>query len=395
MGKKAAVKPAQQMINANLVNKFGAAASSNALDTITFSSIKCHVCGRTRPNDCYSNRQILKHRNSVYNPYAPSGRTKEYATCKDCTAAQVTTMLCSICNESKPIDSFLKTQRNQAKPRCKCCVQYCLDTERHGDAPILDHYVDDSSDESDADWNENENVNSAVQSNAGEDSDDDVDGPPAAKPNGSRTSTAPQTRASGAGTPNISKQIGSMNLIDLSSDDEGYKPAITQSRVPTNQTSSRATPALLDTTDNDVNNSEGGWCTVGVAGKTNSAYRTPTTWASLAASGNTTPSAAGSVSHSVTTRTTATRTATTRTTANTGYATPATAATTVSYTSTGRQKWGKPAKLKANDVVDDAWMSKTAVKNKWTPHGGQPKLVKTKVQAHRYEDDDEDEDDEE
>ncbi|KAF8454498.1 hypothetical protein BGX38DRAFT_266562 [Terfezia claveryi] len=67
MGKKAAVRPAQQVLNANLVNKFGAAASSNALDNINFSSIKCHVCSRIRPVDCYSNRQVLKHKNTVYN----------------------------------------------------------------------------------------------------------------------------------------------------------------------------------------------------------------------------------------------------------------------------------------------------------------------------------------
>lgn len=393
MGKKASIKPAQQVVNANLVNKFGAAASSNALDTITFSSIKCHVCGRTRSTDCYSNRQILKHRNSIYNPYAPSGRSlKEYATCKDCTAAQVTTLHCFICNLDKPIESgFLKNQRNQAKPRCKGCVQYCLDTERHGAAPILDHYAGDSSDESDVDDDEDVDVD-AAGSHAAEDSDDDdVDAPPAAKTNGTRTVAAPQTRTSGAGTPNISRQMGSMNLIDLSSGDEGPKTPITQSRVPTNPTSSRATPALVDILDNDANDSDGGgWATVGVAGKTNSAYRAPT-WASLLASGNTTPSAAGSVSHSVATRTTTTRTATTGTTANSGYATPATA---VSYTSSGRQKWGKPAKLKANDVVEETWVSRTAQKNQWAPHGGQPKLVKTKTRAHNYDSDDEDEGDE-
>lgn len=30
-------------------------------------SIKCHVCARTRPVSCYSNRQVLKHQNTVYN----------------------------------------------------------------------------------------------------------------------------------------------------------------------------------------------------------------------------------------------------------------------------------------------------------------------------------------
>ena len=49
--------------------------------------------------------------------YIPGGRSvKDYATCKDCTAAQVDTIHCFICTLDKPTESFLKSQRSQAKP---------------------------------------------------------------------------------------------------------------------------------------------------------------------------------------------------------------------------------------------------------------------------------------
>ncbi|KAF8416034.1 Stc1 domain-containing protein [Tirmania nivea] len=385
MGKKAAVKPAQQVLNTNLVNKSGAAASSNALDKINFSSIKCHVCSRIRPVSCYSNRQVLKHRNTVYNPYIPGGRSfNDYATCKDCTAAQVDILHCFICNVDKPIDSFLKTQRSQAKPRCKACVQYCLDVERDGMAPNIDNYVDDSSDEStvDNDSGESANENSAPVGGASaevedtaEDSDDDVD--------------APKGEKAGAGTTtaNVSKKMASMNLLDTSSSG-GKTTPITKTRGTT--PASRATPATADSTsDNDVNGSDGGaWETVKVAGKTNSAYRTPTTWASLLGSGMATPAAAGTAGFTTITR----PTTATRTSVNSGFASPTASA---SYSSTGRKKWGKPAKLKAGEVVDDVWVTKEAEKNKWKPYGGQPKLVKIKKQAHNSESEGEGDDGEE
>lgn len=95
-------------------------------------SIKCHVCSRTRSVSFYSNRQILKHQNTVYNrkstqvanlsmadliAYIPGGRSfKDYATCKDCTAAQVDIIHCFVCDLDKSIDSFFFNQRSQAKP---------------------------------------------------------------------------------------------------------------------------------------------------------------------------------------------------------------------------------------------------------------------------------------
>lgn len=360
MGKKASVKPAQQVMNVNLVNRFGAASASNGLDTINFSSIKCHVCGRTRPVDCYSNRQILKHQNTVYNPYIPGGRsTKDYATCKSCTAAQVETIHCFICNLEKPIESFLKTQRSQARPRCKGCVQYCLDTERHGETPNLDNYHEDSSDESSIDGE------SVDGDSAPEDSDGDVDAPPKA-----------EKSVPGSVTSSVARQMASMSLLDTSSGSEGRTTPILQGRGTATPGSSAST-ALKNNPDNDVNGSEdGAWETVGVAGKVNSAYRTPS-YASRAASGLATPATAGTASYSATTRTTKS---------------PTTAATTVSYTSTGRMKWGKPAKLKPGAVVEDVWVSEAAKRNNWNAFGGQPKLVKTKNRARRTSDDDDDED---
>lgn len=382
---------AQQALNANLVNKFGAAASSNALDSINFSHIKCHVCSRTLPVSCYSNRQLLKHKNSVHNPYIPGGRSyKDYATCKNCTAAQVDTIHCFICNIDKPIDSFLKTQRSEAKPRCKACVQYCLDTERHGKAPNLDNYHDDSSDESSVDDDPEddsfttEDYAATEDHAADEESDEDVDAPAAEKAGtGTATSNISKKMAS---TSNISKKMASINLQDTSSGSRGNTTPITKTRGTT--PASRATPALaVNNSDNDVNDSsDGAWETVKVAGR-HSAYRTPTTWASLAASGMTSPAAAST--GYTTTRTTTTA----RTSVNSGFASPTASAPAV-YSSTGRKKWGKPAKLKPGEVVDDVWVSHTAERNGWEAFGGQPKLVKPKTQAHDT-DSEEDDDGEE
>lgn len=171
----------------------------------------------------------------------------------------------------------------------------------------------------------------------------------------------------------------------MSSEPERKITPITKTRGTT--PASRATTAPADNSDNDVNDSDGGgWETVKVAGKTNSAYRTPNTYASIAVSGKTTPAGTSTASYTTTTRTT--------TTARTsGLVSPAKSASTVSFTSTGRQKWGKPVKLKASDVVENVWVSDVAKRNEWKVHGGQPKLVKTKIRAHNNESDEDEVDD--
>lgn len=318
----------------------------------------------------------------MYNPYIPGGRSyKDYATCKDCTAAQVDTIHCSICNIDKPIDSFLKAQRSEAKPRCKACVQFCLDTERYGKAPNIDNYCEGSSDESSVDDEPGDYSEDYADTEAtgdyvatedhaiDEDSDEDVDGPKA---------------GAGTNTSSVSKQMASINLQDTSFGSRGSTTPITKTRGTT--PASRATPALaVNNSDNDVNgSSDGAWETVKVAGR-HSAYRTPTTWASLAASGMATPAVASTAGY-----TTVRTTTTARTSVNSGFASPTTLSPAVSYSSTGRKKWGKPAKLKPGEVVEDVWMSKTAEKNGWEAFGGQPKLVKPKTKAHNADSDDED-----
>jgi len=275
----------------------------------------------------------------------------------------VDTLHCFVCTLDKPLDKFLKTQRSVAKPRCKACVQFCLDTERIGETPILDEYVDDSSDESDVDGDDSdEDVDGGVE---GDSDDDDVDSPPAGKKPAVQPTTA-----------NIAGQMASMSIQSPSSGSSGISTprgwASVAASTPARQ------PSLLD---DDVNDG-GAWQTVPVAGRANSAYRTPSSYASRAASGLASPaSASASTTNSSTT---------TRTTS--GYGSPATNATSVSRSSTGREKWGKPAKLKAGEVVDDIWQSSLAKKNNWNSWGGQPKLVKIK-KGRRNESSDEGEQD--
>lgn len=167
----------------------------------------------------------------------------------------------------------------------------------------------------------------------------------------------------------------SMDLLcsspDQSNIDDGWSTVASSSR----KKQAPATPVPRTLLDNDVNEIDGGgeWETVRVAGKTNSAFHTAT-YASRAVSGMATP-AASTAGYSTTTRT-----------GTTGVSSPSTA---VSYTSTGRVKWGKPAKVKPSDVVENVWESKAAKKNNWSSWGGQPKLVKTKVR--RREDAEEEE----
>jgi len=182
--------------------------------------------------------------------------------------------------------------------------------------------------------------------------------------------------------------MASEDLINLSSESEGNSTPITKTwgTTPASKATptSRATPVQADNySDNDVNGSDGGaWETVKVAGKTNSAYRTPT-WASLVGSGRATPAAASTAGYSTTTRTTTTA----RTSVNSGVSSPAMLASTTSHSSTGRKKWGKPAKLKAGSVVEDVWVSEVAKRNEWKAYGGQPKMVKLKTRARNNESD--------
>ena len=59
---------------------------------------------------------------------------------------------------------------------------------------------------------------------------------------------------------------------------------------------------------------------------------------------------------------------------------------TPAYTSTGSQKWAKPAKLKPGEIVEDIWMSGLAKRNDWSAFGGQPRMAKVKAAAHEESD---------
>lgn len=143
----------------------------------------------------------------------------------------------------------------------------------------------------------------------------------------------------------------------------------TTSTTPNQPSRVSNTPHLLDDDE--------GWQEVRVAGKTNSAFRTPS-YASRAASGLATPTTP--TTYSISSRTSTT---------------PATTpATSSAGTSTTGGRWGKPAKPNAGEVVEDVWQTKTARRNKWTPYGGQPKMVVPKQRKKGESDDDDDDDDE-
>ncbi|KAF8446994.1 Stc1 domain-containing protein [Kalaharituber pfeilii] len=342
------------LLSSNLVNKGGATSRANAPGTINVASIRCHVCKVVRPVSEYSNRQLQKYQNSVYNPYIPGGRSKkDNATCKRCTAGPIEELHCFNCDLDKPLSKFMKSQRNNPqKARCRACVQFCLDTERDHETPNIDEYVEDPSDESDdvdegEDEDEDEDEDDDEQNKQSEtESDVDVDNPQHLS---AKKSTNPSRVSSAVSTP------------------------ITQRGTLT--PSSRSTPLTELDQDDD-----GGWTQVKFAGKTNSAFRSA--WSSRATSGITSPM--GSSSNGISRASLAAS----------GLSTPLTSMSSTQGSST-QGAWGKPTKLKPTDVVQSEWHSEKAARKGWTQYGGQPALFKKKKTRRAAGSDDDDDDDDE
>jgi hypothetical protein len=121
-------------VGRNLVNQRN---SKNSDATVTNGGrvptlITCHVCKKAKPHSQYAKRQILKFQSTIYNPYAPAGRTltDPKTTCRTCTPQQVTELTCCICTKTKGLTHFAKNQRkNPDVARCMRCVRMHLDTE--------------------------------------------------------------------------------------------------------------------------------------------------------------------------------------------------------------------------------------------------------------------------
>ncbi|KAF8444395.1 Stc1 domain-containing protein [Terfezia claveryi] len=123
------------------------------LDSRGITKIECNTCKRRKGFHEYSNKQLLNYKNSIHNEYAPAGRCRKTASCKDCVNGGVTHIECQACGVVKPLSKFLKVQRRMRdKARCKRCVQLDLETERGYEVEDPDDYEgDETGDDSDED----------------------------------------------------------------------------------------------------------------------------------------------------------------------------------------------------------------------------------------------------
>ncbi|KAL7271883.1 hypothetical protein RUND412_005325 [Rhizina undulata] len=139
-------------VGRNLVNR-GAAAGANS-GGIYPDGIRCFVCEKVKPVDQYAGRQLVKWRSSIYQPYAPGGRTKTdpRTTCKSCTPTQTTELTCCVCHKIKGLNKFAKNQRkNPDRARCIKCVLLHVETDPDFSPLSSDAYSDTDQDDDDDD----------------------------------------------------------------------------------------------------------------------------------------------------------------------------------------------------------------------------------------------------
>ncbi|KAK6351835.1 hypothetical protein TWF718_004981 [Orbilia javanica] len=118
-------------------------------------TIVCFVCRREKPHSQYSGRQLAKHRGTIYQPFAPTGKGKSQhrTTCKTCTADQTTELTCIVCGETNGLDHFAKTQRkNPDTARCKNCISKQANIAPDLEMPDSDDCASSDDEEDEADF---------------------------------------------------------------------------------------------------------------------------------------------------------------------------------------------------------------------------------------------------
>ncbi|KAF3936368.1 hypothetical protein ABW19_dt0200026 [Dactylella cylindrospora] len=143
--------PQLPKIDKTLYNQ-GAAKGANTIG----GKIKCYSCNSLKPHSAFSTRQLNNWKATIYQPYAPSGRTlkEPRTTCKNCTPGQTAELTCIVCGETNGLSSFAKAQRkNPDKARCTKCVTKQLDTAPDLEVPDSDEYTSSDADgEADIDF---------------------------------------------------------------------------------------------------------------------------------------------------------------------------------------------------------------------------------------------------
>ncbi|PYH99604.1 hypothetical protein BO71DRAFT_170445 [Aspergillus ellipticus CBS 707.79] len=104
------------------------------VNTVTLpDKIKCGTCGKIRPVDTFSKRQLDTLRNAMVTEGARA-MTSGRARCRNCTGGSLSELKCSICDQVKSMEDFAKNQRQERDTaRCLNCVQ------KHSEAdPVLE-----------------------------------------------------------------------------------------------------------------------------------------------------------------------------------------------------------------------------------------------------------------
>ncbi|KAI9799295.1 MAG: hypothetical protein M1833_004173 [Piccolia ochrophora] len=93
------------------------------------SRIKCIICNKTRNKNAYSQRQL----NDLAYKVVRGGQvnaSRALIKCRQCTGAQVTEMMCIVCEEVMALDSFSRNQRRTPETaRCLACVKRHVETD--------------------------------------------------------------------------------------------------------------------------------------------------------------------------------------------------------------------------------------------------------------------------
>ncbi|MCJ1407965.1 hypothetical protein MMC19_002037 [Ptychographa xylographoides] len=111
--------------------------------------IRCLSCDKLKGPNQFSNKQLSDLRFKILRSGLTPATAKAYIKCRFCTGAQVTELTCIVCDESKSLGEFMKTQRRDPdNARCQDCV-VAQTTMLPGIEDIED---DDDSDDSNEYW---------------------------------------------------------------------------------------------------------------------------------------------------------------------------------------------------------------------------------------------------
>ncbi|WEW57237.1 hypothetical protein PRK78_002702 [Emydomyces testavorans] len=93
-------------------------------------AVKCKVCKKIRSQNAFSKRQLEELRKAMLKCGTTGLDGPGYAGCRNCISHQTVELTCCVCDKTKPLEYFSKTQRRDPdNARCTNCVQGLLDAE--------------------------------------------------------------------------------------------------------------------------------------------------------------------------------------------------------------------------------------------------------------------------